>query len=457
MSWIALIFLSVSIWAADVPCERVLQPETNAPDTRVLSAFAFAKQTNPDKLKTFIQYLNGEKPLWGGFELDNRSSSENREVARQAIALTLRNMDLRPEFEVFENGANVVLEITGKTSPREVVEFGAHYDTVMSGADDNGGGVALLLHLAELFKTNPPGRTVRLVFFDLEETNCDGSCYHAKQIKKDPRQFIGALVVDALGYFPKKINPKIVAAEIGRHESRLPLAHEIFYQVRRLPVDRGVQLSAELDQVDPDGADHGSYWDANIPAILIARPHDDKFNSPHNHSYRDTTDNMTWDYYVSAGKLFVELAGFTARLEMPANEIADLTEAASENRAVSMAEPLPQPLVTTKPEKKKSRGGLFGWMTDDEDDDVPPAPAPVPAKDDKSLGGDDGDYKEQMREILRREALREAEMLKKGKAPETKKPAPESPAVNAPAPAPKEKKKKGGWFSDLIMGPDSDY
>lgn len=310
-------------------CDNHLQTA----DLGTLGGYAFAKGLKPEKLKDYIQYLTGEKSLVGGMALADRSSKTNREIARRAIAQKLTQLGYRPEFEAFENGANVVVEIPGDQLAGEVLELGAHFDSIERGADDNGAGVALLVHLAELFKANPPHRTVRLVFFDLEETGGQGSQHHVKQIKNDPRVFVGALVVDSIGFYPEKIQPKILTVEIGREEKRLPLARELFYQIRRLPVDRGVQLSAETERVDGEMSDHGAYWEAELPAVLIARPYDEKFDSPHNHGQYDITQNMNWDYYIAAAKVYAELVGQMARVQFSDSAaLTDLPEAVKEDR-----------------------------------------------------------------------------------------------------------------------------
>ena len=352
-------------------CENLAQAvAVQASDEQSLGAFAFATQINPEKLKNYIQFLNGEKPLWGGFELANRNTSTNREVVRWAITHTLSQMGYRPEYEPFDKGANIILEITGTTNPREVIEFGAHYDTVEKGADDNGAGLALVIHLAELMKANPPGRTVRFVFYDLEEEGGLGSAHHAKQLKKqqahDPRQFLGALVVDSIGYYPQNMSPKVLTAEIGKAANRQPMARELFYQLRRIAVDRGLLVSAETENVDGEIADHGSYWNEDLPAILIARPYDEKFDSPFNHGTRDTTANMIWDYYTAAAKVYAELAGYTARVKVDPELVSKLQIGALENLQFTLAtdgQELPGSLLSTiekvarppKPAKVKAK------------------------------------------------------------------------------------------------------
>ena len=414
--------------AADPSCEALLQAPQHQADAQVLSAHLFSTMLSPDKLKSYIQYLNGEKSLWGGMKLENRSSSTNREVARQSIAYTLRTMGYQPEFEVFAEGANVVIEIAGQALAHEVIEFGAHFDTVDRGADDNGAGVALLIHMAEIFTKMPPQRTVRMVFYDLEEKECEGSCHHVTQKVRDSRDFVGALVADSLGFFPSSIPDKTVAAEIGDKVYNLRLAREIFYQVRRLPINRGVHLSAEILRVDPEQADHGSYWKHDKPAILIARPYGQRFDSPHNHGRWDTTDNMNWDYYINAARLFAEIAAYAARVEINGAALADQASAfaALEDLSFTLAgsgQILPASVMPNEP--------LTDPHNEDETDQEPP-------------DRDDG--------YMSR--LREASAAAPNPRPPTAARIPKSTNLPPKKTQEKPQKKKRGFFLSLLLGQD---
>lgn len=435
----AVLFLASYSVFADNICETNLNPNSRQSDARVLNARAFALRVNPEKLKNYIQHLNGEKPLWGGFLLEDRKTDENREVARQAIALTLRQFGHQPEFHVFKDGTNIVVEIPGRSLKNEVIEVGAHYDTVNSGADDNGAGVALVMHLADLLTTHPPERTVRLVFYDLEEDECQGSCHHASTHVQDPRKFIGALVADSLGFYPEELNPKVVVAEIGPHEFNLPLARELFYQVRRLPIDRGVQLSAEIERVDGEMADHGSYWKEKRPAILLARPYGKKFDTPHNHGKWDTTDNMNWEYYSQAARLFVELVGFAARVETGAAARNALEDAKKEDLNFAWetaAQTLPPTVLPNEPLEDP----------DDKDDD------------DRHKPDHDStrytEYEHEDAPVDRHgyfESLKDAMQSDGGTPPKEKKVEKVQP-VRPPPPKAEPKKKKRSWFFGLLLG-----
>jgi len=87
--------------------------------------------------------------------------------------------ELLPDAE----SANVIAEITGRTSPGEIVLVGGHLDSwdVSPGASDDGGGVVATWEALRLLKTLglTPRRTIRFVAFTNEENGLrGGTAYH---------------------------------------------------------------------------------------------------------------------------------------------------------------------------------------------------------------------------------------------------------------------------------------
>ena len=84
--------------------------------------------------------------------------------------------------------SNLEIEIRGLTSPSEIIIVSAQYDTLPDspGANNNGSGVAILLALSDLLRSDTPDRTLRLVNFVNEEdpffdTEMMGSHQYAKR------------------------------------------------------------------------------------------------------------------------------------------------------------------------------------------------------------------------------------------------------------------------------------
>ncbi|HUS79480.1 MAG TPA: M20/M25/M40 family metallo-hydrolase [Patescibacteria group bacterium] len=82
---------------------------------------------------------------------------------------------------------NVVGELEGSLKPEEVVLVGGHYDTVpdIPGASDNGGGTAVVMELARIFKEKGSKRTMRFIAWGCEECGCVGSSHDASTLKKE--------------------------------------------------------------------------------------------------------------------------------------------------------------------------------------------------------------------------------------------------------------------------------
>lgn len=81
---------------------------------------------------------------------------------------------------------NIILNITGTSVPDSFIYLTAHYDhlgmfgkeALYAGANDNAGGIAMLLQLANYFKQHPPKYSVCLIWFAGEEAGLLGSKYY---------------------------------------------------------------------------------------------------------------------------------------------------------------------------------------------------------------------------------------------------------------------------------------
>ena len=98
------------------------------------------------------------------------------------------------DYGVRVSSANVVAVKTGR-SAREIV-VGAHYDSVKNGrgADDNASGVAVMLEVAELLKSETTPYTIRFVAFGSEEVGMLGSNAYVAQMSKADRANTVAMV-----------------------------------------------------------------------------------------------------------------------------------------------------------------------------------------------------------------------------------------------------------------------
>ena len=93
-------------------------------------------------------------------------------------------------------------------NPPETIIIGAHYDTILDtpGADDNASGVAVLLEMCRALHNDSPGKTIKLVFFTLEEppvfdTEKMGSWIFARDARARGENIILMISLDMLGYY----------------------------------------------------------------------------------------------------------------------------------------------------------------------------------------------------------------------------------------------------------------
>jgi len=205
---------------------------------------------------------------------------------------------------------NVIATIDGKKTPGETVVVGAHYDTVTGtpGADDNASGVAVLLELSRLLRESRPDRTLRLVFFCLEEppvfrTPSMGSFVYAERAKAAGERVSAMISLEMLGYygtaaggqaFPLPFmnlffstTPDFIAV-VGNLSSRR-LVQDIAASIRETGMAVET-LSTGSFVPGVDFSDHRSFWKMGYPAAMLT---DTAFyRNPHYHASSDTIDTL---------------------------------------------------------------------------------------------------------------------------------------------------------------------
>lgn len=211
---------------------------------------------------------------------------------------------------------NILVEIKGQKTPKEVVVLGAHYDSYAHtpGADDNASGVAGLLELARLLQNDPPPRTVILAFYANEEppyfqTEGMGSLVHACSIaqQKDVRP-VAMISLEMLGYYDTTSGsqkyPPILSwfypdrgdfvAFVGTLEFR-----EIVTETTRVFRDSvkfpAYGFSGPGFMREIGFSDQWSYWQVGIPALMVTDTA--FFRNHHYHQSTDTPDTLDWDRF----------------------------------------------------------------------------------------------------------------------------------------------------------------
>jgi Zn-dependent M28 family amino/carboxypeptidase len=242
----------------------------------------------------------------------------NIRQAEQYIRTFLDKQEIPSELQGYDHEGNrfnnIVVSLEGDSRREETIIIGAHYDTVSGtpGADDNASAVAVLLELCRALKDYRPERTLRLVFFVLEEppafmTPAMGSYVYAAQARERGENIVGMISLEMVGYFneaegsqafpvpglhwifPDRGNfigvvgnvPSreltLAVAEALKGGSGLPVEHLV-----ALPFIPGIGLS-----------DHGSFWKMGYRAVMVT---DTAFyRNPNYHGEKDTIGTLRFD------------------------------------------------------------------------------------------------------------------------------------------------------------------
>jgi hypothetical protein len=222
---------------------------------------------------------------------------------------TLQNYDY--EGKTF---SNIIVSIPGVQYPDEAVIVGAHYDSVYGtpGADDNASAVAVLLEMCRALKSVSPGRTLKLIFFFLEEppvfrTEHMGSYVYAKEAKARNENITAMICLEMVGYYSDKkdgqtfplplmsmmysTTPDFIAV-VGNLKSR-SLVDKIknsLLKASRIPVET---LTSVSFVPGVDLSDHRSFWKMGYPAVMIT---DTAFyRNPNYHTENDTIDTLDFN------------------------------------------------------------------------------------------------------------------------------------------------------------------
>jgi Zn-dependent M28 family amino/carboxypeptidase len=247
---------------------------------------------------------------------------------------------------------NIIVEFPG-TDPalrHEVLLFGAHYDAVpfSPGADDNASGVAVALELARLLKDRPTKRTIRVVFFALEEVGLVGARVHAMnaaaaarrrpeqnaagdapaaQPAPAPPRIVGMVTLEMLGYYSDKPNsqrspvPPIEGVfepptvgdflAVATTRSHADFATRFHDAMRASEPQKKLFLATffpdlPLTPRDILRSDHAPFLVLGMPGVMLTDT--SNFRNPHYHLPSDTIETLDLDRLTLAARAVVGAA-----------------------------------------------------------------------------------------------------------------------------------------------------
>lgn len=245
------------------------------------------------------------------------SGSEPSLRAAESLHTAFSNLGWNCELDVWDTinysrpvtYRNVVCRLPGN-DPREILVM-AHHDiapTTLQGADNDGSGIAIMLHLAEIF-TAETQRPYSLVFVasDAEEYGMVGSKRFADTVP-DADNIIAALSLDNLGrdYYSNMVVEQsgqfkysdygpvwvaLVAKEAAQADDSL------WEVILKDPVTQVMEQAVPISMTD-----QGPLNAAGIPAIGFGAGYDSQYGDLHYGLWHDPGDNMDRQSPVSLGQ-----------------------------------------------------------------------------------------------------------------------------------------------------------
>lgn len=210
---------------------------------------------------------------------------------------------------------NFYLEIEGTESPKEVIVFGAHYDSINSrdrdvearapGANDNASGTASVLEAARIFAAHPWKRTLIFAAFSGEEQGLHGSKAFSEMLERNGYKVVAMLNNDIVGGARKaKGGPNkdvIRCFSEPRHLPSRRFARYLAHIAERDIPDLRVRVEATRDRPGR-GGDHQSFSARRMPAARLIELHEDLTRQ---HNAKDLPEFIDFNYHVRSTALDV--------------------------------------------------------------------------------------------------------------------------------------------------------
>ncbi len=294
-------------------------------------------KADPERLKTDVEKLS-EAYATRNYD-DVKTLNLAADYIQEELKKTTQRVDIQSykvDSEKFQNiiahfGPKIDYTATYENGPPKPIIIGAHYDSHKEtmGADDNASGVAGLLELARIFAVKPPSIPVQIVAYTLEEppnfrTDNMGSRHHVTSLTQNAVRPKLVIVLEMIGYYSEAENSqeypvsflKLVyptrgdfIGVVGRF-SAAPTNKMVKTVMQSAHPDFPVEsISAPAMMTGIDFSDHASYWQHDMPAVMIT---DTSFyRNPNYHKSTDKADTLD---YTRMAKVVENVYAVTAFL-----------------------------------------------------------------------------------------------------------------------------------------------
>lgn len=218
-------------------------------------------------------------------------------------------------------GKNVIWEKKGSKFPNDVLMLGAHYDTIafdketlvldekaaQPGADNNGTGVAALLEMIDLLSKLNLEKTVRIVFFDMQEFGELGSRAYVQKYKEAliKENFNGFVNVLMLGLDTKTSDKE---KKFGNFKAYVRNGHgevvdgdkSLYDMINRIGRQMSSSFKFTLFGKDFSPGDHLPFWEEGFAAVTFTQDFENDYNEKRIHTSNDFVETLNFKTYYRA-------------------------------------------------------------------------------------------------------------------------------------------------------------
>lgn len=304
-----------------------------ASDNQPLDIQALVDQVDSTRLKDDLTFIEGVRHRTAGVA--------HLEAVKDFIEMRFQESNLETYRQEFNYGsylaANIIGRMIGTESEGTVYIHDGHFDTVSNapGADDNGSAVAGVLEALRILAPYASKKTIKFIGFDLEETGLTGSARYVQSGILPGETIAGVVNHEMIGYYTEVPNtqelpggfeiifPDVVNAlaadefrgnfitNVGGGFSSSLANSFAAAAAQYVPDLKVVTLQPSFLIPDLSRSDHASFWQANIPAIMLTDGAE--FRNHNYHTPNDKVETINFTFMQNVVKATVatlaELAG----------------------------------------------------------------------------------------------------------------------------------------------------